>query len=1163
MSFVHLHLHTMYSLLDGAIKIPELVKKAKEYGMPAVAMTDHGNMFGAVDFYKQCTKAGIKPILGCEVYVSPGSMREKRNAEGVYEGAYHLVLLAENMTGYRNLIYMVSQGYLEGFYYKPRIDKELLRECSEGIIALSACLGGEVPNQLLAGDTEGARRSALEYLEIFGEGNFFLELQENGMDDQRAVNRQLIALAEETGIPMVATNDCHYLNREDAKAHDILLCIQTQSNFDDEKRFRFDSDQLYFKSPETMHKDFGHIKDAIANTVKIAERCNVQLEMGKVYLPKYDIPAEHTLESYIGEVSRKGLLERFAQFDRLGLTYDRPAYEERLEIELDVINSMGFPGYFLIVADFIQWGKDQDIPVGPGRGSAAGSLVAYALKITDIDPIPYNLLFERFLNPERVSMPDIDIDFCMNRRGEVIDYVRKKYGDQNVCQIVTYASLQAKGVLRDVCRVMGLPYSDGDKLSKLVPNKLGITLDEAISMEPKLKEAAAAMPHGENLLKYSLALEGLFRQAGMHAAGIVITDEPIYTYAPLSRGPEGEPVCQFDKDKAEDIGLVKFDFLGLKTLTVIDEACRFVQQTQKLPAKFDISAIAMDDQPTYDLLCSGKSAGIFQLESGGMRSLLTKLKPSNFEDIVAVLALYRPGPLGSGMVDDFVDRKQGRSEILYLFPELEPILKDTYGVIVYQEQVMQIARTIGGYSLGAADLLRRAMGKKKEEEMVKQKEIFLHGDGDKVPGAKAMGFDLKKAEQVFDLMAYFAGYGFNKSHSAAYALVAYQTAYLKAHYPSELMAALLSCEMDNTDKVVQFINECKSMGLEVHPPHINLSGHSFTVDEDGRSIIFGLTAIKNVGSKAVEAILQERQENGPFTSLYDFTERVDLRSVNKRVVENLIKCGAFDSVHANRRQLIGALDHAFSLGQTIQKDREAGQISLFEMEAQDDSSDDLSHHEEYPDVEDWNTTTRVAFEKECLGFFVSGHPLEPFQSVLEGYTTPIASVLEAQKKGRVRIAGVLSSLQPKTTKAGKKMAIIVVEDQTAKLEIPIFPKTYEQFYSQLSVDSILIIEGKTEPKDDSVTIITESIYSVDEALGNCVSAVEFNINRLEFSTELLTELEALVKSFPGDRSFFVKIFTPQQYEAVIRTGVKVRPDASMVRALGERFGHDVLRCHSA
>ncbi|MBB5021546.1 DNA polymerase III subunit alpha [Desulfurispira natronophila] len=1161
MSFTHLHLHTMYSLLDGAIKIPELIAKAQEYGMDSLAITDHGNMFGAIDFYKQCRQADIKPILGCEVYISPGNMTEKRNADGVYEGAYHMVLLAENLTGYRNLIYMVSKGYLEGFYYKPRIDKDLLRQHGEGLIALSACLGGEVPNLLLAGNEEGAHKAALEYQDIFGAGNFYLELQENGMEEQRIVNRQLMALAEQTGIPLVATNDCHYLNREDAKAHDILLCIQTQSTFDDQRRFRFDSDQLYFKSPEVMSQEFHYAPQALENAAKIAERCNVELETDKIYLPKYDIPEHHTLETYIAEVSFAGLDERFAHFDQLGLPYDVEQYHERMNVELDVINSMGFPGYFLIVADFIQWAKDQDIPVGPGRGSAAGSLVAYALKITDIDPMPYNLLFERFLNPERISMPDIDIDFCMNRRGEVIDYVREKYGEENVCQIVTYGSLQAKGVLRDVCRVMGLPYSDGDKLAKLVPNKLGISLDEALSMEPKIREAADSMPHGPELVQYALALEGLYRQAGMHAGGIIITDEPIHTYAPLSRGPEGEAVCQFDKDKAEDIGLVKFDLLGLKTLTVIDEACRFVQQ--KLGRPFDINAIPMDDPETYALLCSGRSTGVFQLESGGMRGLLTKLKPSNFEDIIAVLALYRPGPLGSGMVDDFVERKQGRADISYLIPELEPILRDTYGVIVYQEQVMQIARTIGGYSLGAADLLRRAMGKKKEEEMVKQKQIFLHGDGEKVPGAKAMGFDVNKAEQIFDLMAYFAGYGFNKSHSAAYALVAYQTAYLKAHYPSEFMAAIISCEMDNTDKVVQFINECKSMGLEVHPPDVNRSGHSFTVDqEDGRSIIFGMTAIKNVGAKAVETIIAERQANGPFRSLYDFTERVDLRAVNKRVVEYLIKCGAFDSTNPNRHQLFSTLDHAFSLGQSVQKDREAGCISLFEIE-ETEEGENVHEHEEYPDVEEWSVSTKVAYEKECLGFYVTGHPIDPYAAILDHYTRSIAAVQEDEKNGKVRLAGVLSSLQPKTTKAGKKMAIAIVEDQTGKMEIPIFPKVYEQFYSQLLTDEIIVIEGKTEQREDRKTIFAESIYSLDEALGHYLRAVEFSINRQKFSTDLLTELEALVKSFPGDKSFFVKIYDPNQYEATISTDIKIRANAQLVKTVGERFGNDVLRCCSA
>ncbi|WP_027390457.1 DNA polymerase III subunit alpha [Chrysiogenes arsenatis] len=1156
MDFVHLHLHTQYSLLDGAIKIKELVKKCQDEGMKSIAITDHGCMFGVLDFYKQCTKGGIKPILGCEVYVAPGGMLEKRNAEGVYEGAFHLVLLAENEVGYRNLIYMVSEAYMKGFYYKPRVDKELLRQHSEGIIALSACLGGEVPNLLLAGKRDVARQSALEYNSIFGQGNFFLEIQENGMEAQRDVNLQVIALADELGIPLVATNDCHYLRREDAKAHDILLCIQTQSAFDDQKRFRFDSDQLYVKSPAEMHRDFAAYPEALANTVKIAERCNVTLEFGQVYLPKYPVPEGHDLNSFIRHMSREGLAERFEQFETLNITVDKELYRERLELEIDVIISMGFPGYFVIVADFIQWAKRNDIPVGPGRGSAAGSLVAYALKITDIDPIPYNLLFERFLNPERVSMPDIDIDFCMNRRGEVIEYVREKYGRENVCQIITYGALLAKGVLRDVARVLGLPYADGDKLSKLVPDKLGISLREAIDMEPKLASTAAAMPHGENLMQYALALEGLYRQAGMHAAGVVITDEPIHTYAPLYRGPEGEAICQFDKDQAESIGLVKFDFLGLKTLTVIDDACRLIAQTQKLPQKFDIAAIPMDDQKAYDLLCAGKTTGVFQLESGGMKNLIVKLRPSTFEDIIALVALYRPGPLGSGMIDDFVNRKHGIAEATYSLSALEPILKDTYGVIVYQEQVMQIARTLAGYSLGGADLLRRAMGKKKAEEMAKHKEIFLYGDGKSTPGAQALGFDVKKAEDIFDLMAFFAEYGFNKSHSAAYALIAYQTAYLKAHYPSEFMAALMSSEMDNTDKVVHFINECREMGILVQPPDVNKSGRSFSVDDDGQTIIFGLTAIKNVGGKAVEEIIHERETAGMYRSLYHFTDRIDLRNVNKRVVENLIKCGAFDALHANRRQAFEAVESAFSRGQAVQKERESGQLSLFAVEEETHSWDESG--EEYADVPDWDASQRLTAEKETLGFYITGHPLQRYEKHLQCFTTSIAALDEMEAEQKVRLGGLLSSVQIKMTKTGKKMAVLIVEDVSGKCEAIVFPKTYEHIYEHLHVDNILIFEGKVNARDNGKNIAIEKVYTLSDAQKAFTKRVELSIDTERFSTELFTQLKQAVEQYRGEKPVIVRLHHEPEWEAIFQTNLAITPNTDLLIRLEEMLGSDAI-----
>ncbi|HTY20677.1 MAG TPA: DNA polymerase III subunit alpha, partial [Geobacteraceae bacterium] len=870
--FVHLHLHTQYSLLDGAIRLTDLIAKAKEYGMPAVAATDHGNMFGAIEFYEKCTAAGIRPIIGAEVYVAPGSRFAKESGNG-HDGItnFHLILLCENHQGYRNLSRLVSAGFKEGFYYKPRIDKELLAECSEGLIALSACLKGEVAYLCGRNRIEEAIGVARWYAETFP-GSYYLELQENTLAEQDVANKRLLEIASELSLPLAATNDCHYLNRGDARAHEVLLCIQTGKTMNDTSRMRFSADEFYFKSPDEMAGAFHYAPEAVANTVRIAERCNLELDFKTYHFPEYHKNDDKSLDETLEEEAIAGLKERLAVIGakdpEFGATQES-AYFDRLHQELDCIREMKFPGYFLIVADFINWAKKRGIPVGPGRGSAAGSLVAYAIRITDIDPIPYNLLFERFLNPERISMPDIDVDFCQDRREEVIQYVADKYGRDKVCQIITFGTMAARGVIRDVGRALDMPYGEVDRIAKMVPEILGITLERALQQEPKLKEMSGADPRVQELLDIALRLEGLARHASTHAAGVVVAPRVMEEFCPVYKDQKsGSITTQYSMKYVEKIGLVKFDFLGLKNLTVIDNAVKLIRGGSD--PDFDISSLRDDDQATYQLLQSGNTTGVFQLESSGMQGLLIKLKPSCFEDIIAVVALYRPGPLGSGMVDDFIDRKHGRKRVVYDLPQLEPILKDTYGVIVYQEQVMQIARTLGGYSLGGADLLRRAMGKKDPAGMAREKDKFL-------AGAKGKGIDARKAEAIFDLMAKFAEYGFNKSHSAAYAMVAYQTAFLKAHFPVEFMAALLTEDMGNTDKVIKNIADCREMGIDVLPPDINDSDLSFRVL--GNSIRFGLGAVKNVGESAIEAILDARGK-GLFKDIFDFCERVDLRRVN-------------------------------------------------------------------------------------------------------------------------------------------------------------------------------------------------------------------------------------------------------------------------------------------
>jgi len=1135
--FVHLHVHTQYSLLDGMIFIDRLMKRAQEFRMPAVAITDHGQMHGIVDFYRRASRAGIKPILGCELYVAPGDMREKGGKIG--DAATHLTLLARNLEGYKNLVILSTSANLEGFYYKPRIDKELLRRHSAGLIALSGCLKGEIPRALLRGREEKAVRAAEEYRDILGEGNFFLELQANGIPEQDKANRELVALAAKLELPVVATNDCHYLGREDAPIHDALLCIQTGKTLQDPDRMRLSTDQFYFRSPGEMAELFADVPEAITNTIEIAERCNVELELGRVYLPKFKVPEGKELKTYLRQLAGDGLRRHLEKLDK-GVEEE---YRNRLDVELDVIEKMDFPGYFLVVWDFVNFAKENGIPVGPGRGSAAGSLVAFSLGITDIDPIPYGLLFERFLNPGRTSLPDIDIDFDMDRRDEVIDYVRRKYGVENVAQIITFGTLQARGVIRDVGRVMNMPYNEVDKIAKLVPQVLNITLKEAQKQEPRFGELAEKDPQVARLLETAMALEGLNRHASTHAAGVVISDEPLTRHVPLCRGTKGEVLTQYAMNEIQRIGLVKFDFLGLRTLSVLHDAAALVKRRPaQEDREFQLDTIPLGDGGTFSLLAGGETTGIFQLESSGMRDLLVKLRPEEFEDLIALLALYRPGPLNSGMVDDFIKRRHGRKEIAYPHPRLEEILRSTYGVILYQEQVMRIASTLAGFSLADADILRRAMGKKKPEEMSKQKEKFIAGAGKKkIPPAKA--------EEVFDLMAHFAGYGFNKSHSAAYAMITYQTAYLKAHFPVEFMAALLTSEADNTDKVVKYIAECRDMGIPVLPPDVNHSERQFTVVEGG--VRFGLAAVKNVGDAAIESILATRGKNGPFSSLSDFCKQVDLRKANRRVLEGLIKCGAFDSFGAHRSQLMESLDAVVESAQAIQRDRAQGQTNLF-------GAIDPAEGPNLPDIEEWPENRLLALEKESLGFYITGHPLAAYASDLEALTVHSSDLANVGDGKDVRVGGLVSAIKHHMNKKGEPMAFVTVEDLYGFIEVVVFSKVYQAAAGTLQEEVPLVVKGRADVSESSVKIIADEILPLDQAKEAFVKNVHIRLLAPGITREFLENLGRLLKEHGGSCPITFHVTIPEHSETVLAAGNghRVRPSRRLIRELEQLLGSD-------
>ena len=1051
--FTHLHVHTEYSLLDGASKIPELVAYAKELGMDSLAITDHGVMYGAVEFYQECTKAGIKPIIGCEVYLAKGShldMTEKTR--------YHLILLAENDIGYHNLMRIVSKGQLEGFYYKPRVDKDILRTYSEGIICLSACIAGEVPRLINSGNMDGARRCVQEYIDIFGKDNYFLEIQNHDIPEEKTAAEGLRQLAQEFGIGLVATNDLHYVRREDAEAQDVLLCIQTTSNVDDPGRMRFPNDSFYLKSAEEMAELFGGYPEALENTCRIADRCNVKLEFGHLLLPEFPVPEGFDAVSYLRHLCEEALPERYEVVDE--------TVRKRLDFELDIINTMGYACYFLIVWDFINYCRSHDIPVGPGRGSAAGSIVAYLLRITNIEPLRYHLLFERFLNPERVSMPDIDTDFCYVKRNQVLDYVVRRYGQERVSQIITFGTLQARAAVRDVGKALGMSYTSVDEVAKMIPRELGITLDKALKSSNDFKRAYESRPEVKKLVDLARSVEGLPRNAGTHAAGVIIAPRDLRDYVPLQHGSDSGVITQYDKNKVEELGLLKMDFLGLRTLTVIGDCIQFIKETTG--ETVDIDNIPLHDKETCEMLCCGETACVFQLESAGITKLVMDLAPESFEDLIPLVALYRPGPLGTGMAEDFIAGRHGQRTAEVLHPLMEPILEDTYGVILYQEQVMQITSALAGFTLGQADILRRAMGKKKAKELDSMRASFIEG------AKRLHDIPEELSDRIFSLLQHFAGYGFNKSHSVAYALVAYETAYLKAHWRAQYYAAFLNSVIGDGDKLSWYISVCKNDNIKILAPDVNESGRDFTVLPN-KTIRFGLAGIKSTGGAAVEAIISARSEGGPFTSLTDFCCRVNMRVVNKRVVENLIKCGAMDSFGALRSQLLAVLDQVIDLGAACQRDRANGQLGLF-------GDDQTFGMEEIrlPQRTEIPKQTLLQYEKELLGFYVTDHPLSEYKEVMQRFMPLHQFIGETQVQDNqfVRVAGIISSCNIKTTKSGDTMALLTLEDFTGRFPVIIFPKNYQACIRDVFEDNVVSIEGRFSVDERESKIIAMSVHSL-------------------------------------------------------------------------------------
>jgi len=1134
-AFTHLHVHTQYSLLDGACLIGNLLNLVKAYKMPAVAITDHGNMFGAIEFYDQAMKSGVKPIIGCEAYISPDSRFEK-STHGIQEASFHIVLLAKNETGYKNLMKLVTAGYLEGFYYRPRIDKEVLARHAEGLICLSACLKGEIPHLIQIDNIAQARNVCGQFADIFGKGNFYLELQDNKIPEQYKINKELIRLSGELDIPLVATNDVHYLLKEDARAHEALLCIQTQTTLDDPNRMKMQTDEFYLKTPREMSDAFSDVPDAVKNTIEIAEKCNLELDFTRTYLPRYKVPEGKTREGYLKELCEQGLKRRYGKIS--------DEIEKRAEEELRVITRSGYVSYFLIAWDFVSHAKSEGIPVGPGRGSAAGSVVSYALGITDIDPLRYDLLFERFLNPERVSLPDIDIDFCYERRGEVIDYVTAKYSKDNVAQIITFGTMMAKGVIRDVGRVMGMPYGDVDKIAKLVPNDLNITIKQALEVEPELKSLYKNDSQITQLLDTSMALEGLTRHASTHAAGVVISEERLIEHIPLFK--TGEQISTgYPMNSLEKIGLLKMDFLGLRTLTVINETLKIIKRIQD--KDIEMANIPLDDEKTLSLLKKAESTGVFQLESTGMRDLLRKLKPEKFEDLIAVLALFRPGPIGSGMVDDFIARKNNKINIRYDHPSLEPILKDTYGIIVYQEQVMRIVSNIAGLSLAKADILRRAISKKTPEVMTAARKDF-------VEGCVRNNIDSRIADKIFNQIEYFSGYGFNLSHSAAYAMISYRTAYLKANYPIEFMTALLTSEKDNTDKLVVYIDEAGRMGIKILPPDANQCYAKFTIVPEG--IRFGLAAVKNVGQGAIDSIIEARKKDGPFKSLYDFCERIDSRLVNRKVIESLIKCGAFDSFGFRRSQLMAILDQAMEVAGGIQKDRLKGQLSFFD--AFENQKAFKETFQDIPNIPEWPENQLLSYEKQMLGFYITKHPLARYERLLKNYTTcGTMELMNFHDGDEIYLGGIVNKAKfTITKKTGEKMAIVKLEDLKGIVEILVFPSTFQKVGGLIRDDAIIFVKGRISLREQEPKLIADDIIPLDDVKKRFTKSINIKIMSAGLEKNTLDTIKGILSNYQGAIPVYLTITTPDERKVDIQTSddLRVKPDDNLISDLERLLG---------
>lgn len=1139
--FVHLHVHTQYSLLDGASQVKNLVKLAQNLKMPALAITDHGNMFGAIDFYQTCQKMGVKPIIGCEVYIAPESRLKKTASRGIQDAANHFILLVKDEAGYKNLMKLVSIGFLEGFYYRPRIDKEILSQYSKGLIGMTACLKGEVACLIQQEKINEAIKAADEFSNIFGKGDFYLELQENKIPEQTITNKGLIKISKELNLPIVATNDSHYLKKEHARAHEALLCIQTQTTLSDPSRMRFQTDEFYFKDAKEMKDLFKEIPEAISNTLEIAKKCNLELDFNQSHLPKYEAPGGQTNDEFLKKLCQKGLPVRYKEVDQNIL--------DRLDLELNTIKKMGFASYFLIVWDFIHYAKNNGVPVGPGRGSAAGSLVSYLLGITDIDPLKYGLLFERFLNPERLSLPDIDIDFCYERRQEIIDYVTDKYGKENVAQIITFGTMQARAAIRDVGRVMGMSYQDVDKIAKSVPPDPNTSLMDALSNEQEFRSMYTNNPEIKKLIDTALILEGLTRHASIHAAGVVIADTKLTDYVPLYKTNDDQITTGYSMSPLEKIGLLKMDFLGLRTLTVIDETVKIVKRIQG--KDIDISNIPLDDPNTFQLLNSAHTMGIFQLESSGMRDLLRKLEATRFQDLIALLALYRPGPIGSGMLDDFIHRKHGRKSIKYDHPKLESVLKETYGIIVYQEQVMQIASELAGFTLAEADLLRRAMAKKIPEVMEQQRKKF-------VEGCFKQGVSEKVSSKVFDLVVYFSGYGFNRSHSAAYAMISYRTAYLKANFPIEFMTALLTSEKENTDKVVEYVSEANRMGINILPPNVNKSYARFTV-EDKSSIRFGLLAVKNVGRGAIDSIVETRDKHGEFKDFFECCERLNLRLANRKVMESLIKCGALDIFGFYRSQLMSILDDCLGEASKLQKERSKGQLSFFDMGTEGGGNGFERKNPVPPKIREWPEIQLLAFEKDILGFYVTGHPLARYSHLLKMFSSCSMSHLRERTDGEnISLVGLINKAKYTTTRAkNEKMAILKIEDLGAMVEVLVFPSAFRQNSTHIVPNNVILLRGKLSLKEDQPKIIANSILPIEQAF-NLVTSINLNLSGLR--ENIFETVKDKLASHPGSVPVYLHFSTPQKKKVRILVGnqLYVSSNEVLIKELDELLGQERL-----